>query len=104
MSYALINKMTVQAGKRDAMIEILIESGKAFNDNPACELYLISKDKNNESVIWVQDFWVDSASHKAAMADDGMKQYIQKSMPLLAGMPEQFEIVAIGGKHPFTLH
>lgn len=103
MSYALINKMTVQAGRRDEMVEILIESGKVFDDNPACELYLVSKDKNDETVIWVQDIWTGEKAHQAAMANENMKQYIQKSMPLLDGMPEQIEIEAVGGKHLFIL-
>ncbi len=96
--YSLINKMTVKDGKRDEVVAILLESGKAFNDNPACELYLIYNDKEDPNVIWVEDVWVSQEAHTAAMATPDMQTYITKCIPLLAGMPEQLNVELAGGK------
>lgn len=41
--HALLNRLTARAGERDCVIEILLESGKLFDDNPACLLYLVSE-------------------------------------------------------------
>jgi quinol monooxygenase YgiN len=101
MSYMLINKMTTKLGKRDEVIAILIESGKLFNDNDSCELYLVSKDKKDDTVIWVQYIWKDSESHQQAMNNESMKSNIQQAMTLLDGMPEQIEVEAVGGKYTF---
>lgn len=98
MSHLLLNKMTVKTGKRDEVINILLESGKAFDDNEDCLLYIVSKDQSDETVIWVQDAWTSQDAHKRAMSRDQMKMYIQKAIPLLEGMPEQIEIEYAGGK------
>ena len=96
--YALINKMAVKPGKRDDVINILIESGKAFDDNPSCILYLIYKDKKDPNVIWIEDVWTSKDNHAAAMSTPQMRAYIDESLPLLVKMPEQIEIVFAGGK------
>jgi quinol monooxygenase YgiN len=101
MKYALINKMTAKPGKRAEVIEIMLESGAAFNDNQNCLLYAVSKDKKDENVLWVQDVWMDADSHQAAMSDTKMQEYVKRAMPLLEGMPEQIEIELAGGKGDF---
>ncbi len=53
--FALINKLTAKPGKRDEVIQILIESEEVFHDNDACLLYLVSKDDKNPDLIWVED-------------------------------------------------
>lgn len=98
MTYALINKMTTKPGKRDELVPILLESGAAFNDNPHCLLYIVSKDKKDENVLWVQDVWTDSESHQEAMNQKEMQAYVKQAMPLLEGMPEQIDIELVGGK------
>jgi quinol monooxygenase YgiN len=64
MSYLLINKMTTKPGKRDEVINILLESGKAFDNNDACLMYLVSQDRDDENVIWVQDAWTSEEEHQ----------------------------------------
>ncbi|MEP6710135.1 MAG: antibiotic biosynthesis monooxygenase [Candidatus Saccharibacteria bacterium] len=102
MNYALINKMTTKHGKRDEVLKIMLESGAAFNENQNCLLYVVSKDKKEENVLWVQDVWKDEKSHQDAMVDKAMQEYVKQAMLLLKGMPEQIEIVLAGGKSDFT--
>jgi quinol monooxygenase YgiN len=102
MSYALINKMTTQTGKREEVIRIMLESGKAFDENPNCLLYLVSKDKSDPDVIWVQDIWTSQEAHSKAMSDSVMKEYVEQAMPLLDGMPVMMEIDLSGGKANFS--
>lgn len=103
MNYSLINKMTAKPGKRDEVLKIMLESGKAFDNNEHCLLYLVSKDKKDENVLWVQDIWTDQASHKEAMSDEAMQEYVKQAMPLLEGMPEQIAIEPAGGKSNFGI-
>ncbi len=96
--YALINKMTVKPGKRDEVIAILLESGKPFNDNPSCLLYLVYKDASDPDAIWVEDVWANQEDHTAAMSTPEMRAYVTRCVPLLAGMPEQIDVELAGGK------
>ena len=102
MSYVLINKMTTQPGKRDEVTAIVLESGRAFGDAPACVVSLVSHDADDPDVIWVQDVWTDEASHEQMMSDPAMREYVQRAIPLLAGMPEQHRVAPVGGKAPFA--
>ncbi len=104
MSYMLINRMTAKPGKRDELIQTLLELSEAFDDNESCELYLVSRDKKDETAIWVQGIWKDIKSLQDARNSESMKVYVQKALPLLDGMHQQTEIEAAGGKHPFNLN
>jgi quinol monooxygenase YgiN len=96
--YSLINKLTTKPGKRDEIIKILLESGKAFNDNAACILYLVCEDATDPDRIWVIDVWTSKEAHTAALAQPELKPFIAQTIPLLEGMPEQVEVVPAGGK------
>ena len=96
--YALINRITARPGKRDEVIEILLEAGSPFQDNPACLLYLVNADARDPDVIWVEDLWTSKEAHATAMAAPPMRPQVARALPLLVGMPEQTEIIPAGGK------
>jgi quinol monooxygenase YgiN len=98
MTYALLNKLTAKPGERHNVVDILLESGKLFDDNPACHLYLVSESADDADVIWVADLWTDQQAHTEALQAPELRPFIEKSMPLLEGMPEQIEIRPVGGK------
>jgi quinol monooxygenase YgiN len=98
MTYALLNKLTAKPGQRQSVVDILLESGKLFDDNPACHMYLVSESSNNPDVIWVTDLWTDQEAHAEALKAPDLRPFVEKSMPLLEGMPEQIEIRPVGGK------
>jgi quinol monooxygenase YgiN len=97
--YALINKLTAKPGKRSEIIANLLESGKPFQDNPNCILYLVNEDANDPNIIWVEDLWTSKEEHSAALNAPEMRPFIAKTIPLLESMPEQMEVIPVGGKH-----
>lgn len=96
--YALINKLTAKPGKRDEVIELILESSKPFQNNTSCLISLVYKDKKDPNVIWVEDVWTNKEDHMTALAQPELKPFIEKTIPLLESMPEQHEIVLAGGK------
>lgn len=100
MTHALLNRLTARPGQRDRVIEILLESGKVFDDNPACLLYLVSESIDDPDVIWVTDLWTDEQEHAKALARPELRPYIEEAMSLLTGRPEQIKIRPVGGKGP----
>lgn len=90
--------MTTKAGERQKVIEIMLKAGKPFEDNASCLLYLVSASKDEPDVIWVQDIWTNKDGHETAMQSDEMATFIRQAMPLLEGMPEQFQVEPAGGK------
>ena len=98
MNYILINKMTTKPGKRQQVIDLLLRAGKPFDNNAACLLYLVSASKEQPDVIWIQDIWTNKEDHEEAMRSEEMSTFIKQTMPLLQGMPEQFQVEPAGGK------
>jgi quinol monooxygenase YgiN len=98
VQYCLINKITTKPDKRDEVIRIMLESGKPFDTNDNCLLYMVSKDTQSENVIWVLDVWNSYEAHEEAMAKSDMRQFVKEAIPLLQHRPEQFIIQPVGGK------
>ena len=42
MTYGLLNRLTTKPGKRDEVVQHLVESGRVFDANVACLLYLVT--------------------------------------------------------------
>jgi quinol monooxygenase YgiN len=98
MTYALLNKLMAKQGQRQRVVEILLESGKLFDDNPACHLYLVSESADDPNLVWVADLWTSKEDHVEALKAPELRPFVDAAMPLLEGMPEQLEIRPVGGK------
>jgi quinol monooxygenase YgiN len=98
MAHALINRLTAKSGHRQRVVEILLESGRLFDDNKACLLYLVSESQDDPNLIWVVDLWTTKEAHAEALKAPELRPYVEQAMPLLEGMPEQIEVRAVGGK------
>ena len=102
MEFALLNRLTAKPGRRDRVIEILLESGKLFADNSACRLYLVAESADDPNLIWVADLWTSEQEHAEALKVPEMRPFVEECMPLLEGMPEQIRVRPVGGKVPGT--
>ncbi|HEY2946903.1 MAG TPA: antibiotic biosynthesis monooxygenase [Micromonosporaceae bacterium] len=98
MTYGLLNKLTAKPGQRDQVVQILLESGRLFEDNSACLMYLVSESVDDPNVIWVTDLWTSGEEHADALKAPELRPYVEQATPLLEGMPEQMEIRPMGGR------
>lgn len=98
MEFALLNRLTAKPGQRDRVVEILLESGKLFDDNRACRLYLVAESQDDPNLIWVSDLWTSEEEHAEALKAPEMRPFVDECMPLLESMPEQIKVRPVGGK------
>jgi quinol monooxygenase YgiN len=98
MTYSLLNKLTAKPGQRQNVVDILLESGKLFDDNSDCYLYLVAESADEPDVIWVVDLWTSKEAHEEAVKAPELRPFVEKSLPMLEGMPEQIEVRPVGGK------
>jgi quinol monooxygenase YgiN len=98
MAYALLNRLTAKPGRRTEVVEILIESGGLFDDDPACLLYLVTESQDDPDLIWVIDLWASEEAHAEALKAPELRPFVERATPLLEGMPEQIPVRPIGGK------
>ena len=97
-AHVLLNRLTARPGQRQRLVEILLESGKLFDDNPACLLYLVSESADDPNLVWVVDLWTSQEAHAEALKAPELRPFVEQAMPLLEGAPEQFEVRPVGGK------
>lgn len=98
MTHVLLNKLTAKPGKRDQVVKNLIASGKLFDDNAACVMYLVTESSDSPNDIWVFDLWTSEEAHSQALQAPELQPSIAETVPLLERMPEQIEVQARGGK------
>jgi quinol monooxygenase YgiN len=98
MAHVLLNRLTARPGQRQRLVEILLESGKLFDDNPACLLYLVGESVDDPNLVWVLDLWTSQQAHAEALEAPELRPFVEQAMPLLEGAPEQLEVRPAGGK------
>jgi quinol monooxygenase YgiN len=92
--YGLIGKTTAVAGKRDELIEVLLQEGAPM---PGCLSYIVAKDPVEADAIWITEVWDSAESHKASLQLPRVKEAIAKGRPLIAGFGPSYETAPVGG-------
>lgn len=97
MSYGLIGTFTAQPGRRDDLVDILLEAARLLGRDPGCLHYVVST-ADEPDTVWVTEVWTDRAAHDASLEPEDVRELIQQAMPLIAGMGEQTHLLVHGGK------
>lgn len=92
--YGLIGRMLAQPGKRDELIDILLEG---IHDMPGCLSYVVARDMADENGIWITEVWDTEASHKASLALPSVRDAIARAKPLIAGFDTHLVTAPVGG-------
>jgi quinol monooxygenase YgiN len=92
--YGLIGKMMTVEGKRDALIEILLEGVSGM---PGCLSYIVAKDPSDANAIWITEVWDSQESHKASLSLPSVREAITRGKPLIAGFGDSVVTEPVGG-------
>jgi len=92
--YGLIGKMIAAPGRRDALIEILLEGSASM---PGCLSYIVAADPADANAIWITEVWDSKASHEASLTLPSVKEAIARGRPLIASFAESIATAPVGG-------
>lgn len=95
--YGLIGKMMAAAGQRDALLAILLPPGSTPDPMPGCLSYVIAKDPDDESSIWITEVWESQAAHAASLTLPAVRDMITRARPLIAGFGQRVVTEPVGG-------
>jgi quinol monooxygenase YgiN len=95
--YGLMGKFTAQRGRRDDLLELLLQGAGLMGTPDGCLLYLISTSPAEEDAIWVTEVWTSREAHDASLSIPGVREIIGHAMPLIAGMSDRVEFTPVGG-------
>jgi len=92
--YGLIGKATAVAGKRDELIEILVNGVTSM---PGCLSYIVAKDTADADSLWITEVWDSKESHDASLTLPQVKAAITKGKPLFASFGQHVVTTPVGG-------
>src|ERR1017187_2946209 len=88
MNYGFFGKFSVQADRRDDLVNYLLQAAKLLEGNPGCIHYIVSTSEEPEAV-WVSEVWTSVAAHDASLEPEDIQALIQAARPLITGMSDQ---------------
>lgn len=97
-SYASYVKFTAQPGKRDALVQQLLEAARAVESVAGCQIYVVNTSPDEADVVWVTEIWDSQADAQAVLTTGDAQASIQAVLALLAHSPEQITLQPVGGK------
>jgi quinol monooxygenase YgiN len=92
--FGMLGRMKAVAGKRDALIALLLEGSGAM---PGCLSYIVAKDLADSDAIWVTEVWDKKESHDASLKLPQVQAVIAKARPLIAGFDSSATTQPVGG-------
>jgi len=95
--YTLTGKFTTQAGKREALVEVLLRASNIVSQFFECRVYVVNEDIADETCVWVFEIWDDKESHDMSLKNEQIRSLIADAMPLMNGAPVGTELKVIGG-------
>jgi quinol monooxygenase YgiN len=96
--YGLFGRITAHPGKRDALIEILLESAELVADVPGSEIWIVSTSPDDPDSVWVTEVWRGQEDHAASLSDERIREVIGRARPLIATMGDRVVLEPIAGK------
>jgi len=93
--FGLIGKIVAIPGKREALLEVLLEASQS--GMPGCLSYVIARDPSDDDAVWVTEVWEDAASHRASLGLPAVQATIARGRPLIANFAAQHVTEPVGG-------
>lgn len=84
-------------GRRAELVEVLLAASRLMSGAPGCELYVVNTAVGEDDVVWVTEVWRSVADLDRSLFVAGVKELIDRSMPLVVGPPERTKLTPVGG-------
>jgi quinol monooxygenase YgiN len=91
--YGLIAKMKAVPGERDRLADIMLGIGSM----PGCQSYIVARDHEDPTGLWITEVWDSAADHAASLALPAVQAAIEAGRPLIAGFETRIETEPVGG-------
>jgi quinol monooxygenase YgiN len=97
--YGMFNTFIAQPGKRDELVDILLQAAESMQQASGCLVYIVNKDAQKEDHIHVTEIWETAEDHAASLTMEGASNLIAKAVPLLKlDQTSRVLLEVVGGK------
>lgn len=94
--YGLHGKLKATKGNGAQLAAILLQASELVSKAKGCNLYIISKDKEDEEMFWVTEIWESKEDHHQSLKTEGAAELVLQALPIIDGNPKsgrEFEII-----------
>ena len=95
--FGMHGKIMAAPGKRDDLVQLLMDGTKIVGEAPGCELYYVSVSNEEPDAIWVMEIWRSKQDHDDSLKIPAIREIIAKARPLIAGGVAGVHTVPVGG-------
>ena len=95
--FAMTGKFVAQAGKRDALLDILMRASEVMVQLPECRAYIVNEDVADKTSVWVFEVWDDKEAHDDSLMDEQVRSLIAEALPLMESPPCGAELRVVSG-------
>jgi quinol monooxygenase YgiN len=96
--YLLHGKLTAKEGEVEKLASILLEASRLVSTAQGCILYVVGKDQNDPTAVWITEIWDSKEDHDNSLKVEGVRQLIAQALPILDGPPQKGqELELLGG-------
>lgn len=96
--FSVNGSLTASAGKRDELLQYLLEAAQEMEQVDDCYIYSVGIDPEDDEKVYVFEVWEDQAAHQASLTLDVFKNLITKARPIITDMADYPSLVIKGGK------
>lgn len=82
--FGMLGKLVTHPGRREELVELLMDTTKHLAGADGSELYLVSRAVDDPDAVWVVEVWRDEAAHRASLETPEVRAAIERGMPLIA--------------------
>jgi quinol monooxygenase YgiN len=84
---SVLVRLTCKEGMRPAMLEILNTYADGLEEEPGTEIFVVSLDPDDESIVWLYEMFKDVEAEESHRASSGFARMISTMPDLLDGQP-----------------
>jgi len=85
--YGLATFVKAQAGRREALVDVLADISRLVHQSPGCLDYTISRVPENDDAVFITEYWSGRNEHRAMLELPGMFELLDRCAELI----ERFE-------------
>lgn len=84
---SLLVRLTCKEGMRPAMLEILNTYADGLDEEPGTEMFVVSLDPDDESIVWLYEIFKDVEAEEAHRSSSGFARMMSTMPEYLDGPP-----------------
>lgn len=96
--FGVNGKLSAKEGKRDELLNYLLEASKEMENVKGCYIYSVGISKEDPSGVYVYEVWENEEAHKNSLTLDVFRNLIEKAKPIITGMESYPDLEIKGGK------